>query len=83
VLSAGSDIPKPAYCMVPCDGGHNIRQPLSSNARNRRQALRFGPTCDSIDVVMKAVYMPEMQNGDWLLFPDTGKTVFQVFQSLG
>lgn len=32
----------------------------------------FGPTCDSVDVVMKSVYCPELHNGDWLVFPDFG-----------
>ena len=38
----------------------------------KHKSTVFGPTCDSVDVVMKAAYMPEMQNGDWLLFPDSG-----------
>ncbi len=32
----------------------------------------FGPTCDSIDVVMPSVELPPLQVGDWILFPDMG-----------
>jgi len=38
----------------------------------KHKSTIFGPTCDSVDVIMKAAYMPELQNGDWLLFPDSG-----------
>jgi ornithine decarboxylase len=32
----------------------------------------FGPTCDSIDVVMPCTRLPEMKVGDWLIFHDMG-----------
>lgn len=32
----------------------------------------FGPTCDGLDVVVRDVPLPRMQNGDWVLFPCMG-----------
>jgi ornithine decarboxylase len=32
----------------------------------------FGPTCDSIDVVMPCTRLPEMKVGEWIWFPDMG-----------
>lgn len=32
----------------------------------------FGPTCDSIDVVMACTRLPEMSVGEWLWFPGMG-----------
>jgi len=32
----------------------------------------FGPTCDSLDVVVKEVLLPELRVGEWLYFPDMG-----------
>ena len=32
----------------------------------------FGPTCDSIDVICDCVELPELDIGDWLLFPNMG-----------
>jgi len=32
----------------------------------------FGPTCDSIDVVMSCTELPSLEVGDWLYFPDMG-----------
>ncbi|XP_062199622.1 ornithine decarboxylase 1B, chloroplastic-like [Phragmites australis] len=32
----------------------------------------FGPTCDSLDVVVTGYHLPEMSVGDWLVFDDMG-----------
>ncbi|EKX43957.1 hypothetical protein GUITHDRAFT_157983 [Guillardia theta CCMP2712] len=32
----------------------------------------FGPTCDSIDVVLPCTRLPELNVGDWIWFPDMG-----------
>ncbi|GAX75187.1 hypothetical protein CEUSTIGMA_g2631.t1 [Chlamydomonas eustigma] len=32
----------------------------------------WGPTCDSADCVYKDVMLPELRNGDWLMFPNAG-----------
>ena len=32
----------------------------------------FGPTCDSLDVVVKGYHLPELRIGDWLVFHEVG-----------
>lgn len=32
----------------------------------------FGPTCDGLDVVLRDVWLPQLDNGDWLIFPRMG-----------
>lgn len=32
----------------------------------------WGPTCDSADCVYKDIMLPELRNGDWLMFPYAG-----------
>ncbi len=32
----------------------------------------WGPTCDSADCVYKDHELPELRNGDWLMFPNAG-----------
>jgi ornithine decarboxylase len=32
----------------------------------------FGPTCDSLDMVVTGYQLPEMNVGDWLVFDDMG-----------
>lgn len=32
----------------------------------------WGPTCDSADCVYKDVSLPQLRNGDWLMFPNAG-----------
>ncbi|KAK7351784.1 hypothetical protein VNO77_11478 [Canavalia gladiata] len=32
----------------------------------------FGPTCDSVDTVMRDYQLPELQVNDWLVFPNMG-----------
>ncbi|BBM99564.1 S-adenosylmethionine decarboxylase [Marchantia polymorpha subsp. ruderalis] len=40
--------------------------------RNVYQSTIFGPTCDGLDTVMRDIYLPELQCGDWLLWPRMG-----------
>ncbi|KPA75803.1 putative ornithine decarboxylase [Leptomonas pyrrhocoris] len=48
------------------DRRHNLpRRPL-------RLTTIFGPTCDSMDCILKKQPFPEMKLGDWLLAPDMG-----------
>jgi len=52
-----------------------VPQPLHAVAAGRRGRVAtklFGPTCDSIDVVMGCVELPELAVGDWLCFRDMG-----------
>jgi len=32
----------------------------------------FGPTCDSMDLVCKDIYLPELKVSEWLFFPEMG-----------
>jgi ornithine decarboxylase len=32
----------------------------------------WGPTCDSIDCITRAAFLPEMNIGDWLYFENMG-----------
>eukprot|EP00899_Mesostigma_viride_P010640 jgi/Mesvir1/19578/Mv09881-RA.1 len=32
----------------------------------------FGPTCDGLDQVLTGFWLPDMEVGDWLVFPDMG-----------
>ncbi len=32
----------------------------------------WGPTCDSADCIYKDVLLPQLRNGDWLLWPNAG-----------
>ena len=52
-----------------------VPRPLHAPAAGRRGRVAtklFGPTCDSIDVVMGCVELPELAVGDWLCFRDLG-----------
>jgi len=37
-----------------------------------RDSTMFGPTCDSLDVIMKEVKLPNLEIGDWLYFTNMG-----------
>jgi ornithine decarboxylase len=36
------------------------------------ESTLWGPTCDSADFLYKNLQLPELRNGDWLLFPNAG-----------
>ncbi|KAG9510081.1 Antizyme inhibitor 2 [Fragariocoptes setiger] len=40
--------------------------------RNIRLSTLWGPTCDSIDCVKRDFYFPELNIGEWLVFPNMG-----------
>ena len=46
--------------------------PAGEGRRGRVATKLFGPTCDSIDVVMGCAELPELAVGDWLWFRDMG-----------
>ena len=52
-----------------------VPRPLFAPPAGRRGRVAtklFGPTCDSIDVVMGCAELPELAVGDWLWFRDMG-----------
>ena len=56
---------------------HIVRSPLLPAVSAAEEAVKFsstlwGPTCDSADCVYKDHMLPQLRNGDWLLFPNAG-----------
>ncbi|PNW72470.1 hypothetical protein CHLRE_16g683371v5 [Chlamydomonas reinhardtii] len=52
-----------------------VRSPIlpdPADAKTTYVSTLWGPTCDSADVVYKDVALPELRNGDWLLWPNAG-----------
>eukprot|EP00796_Vickermania_ingenoplastis_P012130 gene12130-8351_t len=49
----------------PVEGGQQVPRALHLTSI-------FGPTCDSLDCILKQQPFPEMRVGDWLLAPDMG-----------
>ena len=50
---------------------------LETNAEKQeerplRKSTVFGPTCDGLDTVLRDYSLPEMEVGDWLMFPGMG-----------
>lgn len=39
---------------------------------NLHSSTLFGPTCDSIDCIQKNILLPELEIGDYLIFPNMG-----------
>ncbi len=57
---------------------HTVPQPLplhmDTTDKERRvlPTTLFGPTCDGADVVLKNYMLPELDMGDWVVFPNMG-----------
>lgn len=54
-----------------------VRSPLlpdvpEAEASTTYPSTLWGPTCDSADCVYKDHQLPQLRNGDWLLFPNAG-----------
>lgn len=49
----------------------NPRNPTCSGLRTYESTV-FGPTCDALDTVMTGHQLPDLQVGDWLVFPGMG-----------
>lgn len=45
---------------------------MSQEHSQERTSTVFGPTCDGLDTVLREYSLPEMEVGDWLLFPGMG-----------
>ena len=55
-----------------CSSTNNNEQDLSIMQRPHLETTIWGPTCDSMDCIKKGFYFPEMQVGEWIIFPDMG-----------
>eukprot|EP00884_Botryococcus_braunii_P011394 jgi/Botrbrau1/20255/Bobra.31_1s0041.2 len=57
---------------------HTVPQPLPlhmNTADKERKVFPttlFGPTCDGADVILKNYMLPELDMGDWVVFPNMG-----------
>eukprot|EP00245_Coleochaete_scutata_P010262 TRINITY_DN3568_c0_g1_i1.p1 TRINITY_DN3568_c0_g1~~TRINITY_DN3568_c0_g1_i1.p1 ORF type:complete len:857 (-),score=197.68 TRINITY_DN3568_c0_g1_i1:551-3121(-) len=40
--------------------------------REQLKSTVFGPTCDGLDTLLRDVWLPKLQCGDWLVFPRMG-----------
>lgn len=56
----------PLLAKVDCD------HPSGSDALVTFESTLWGPTCDSADYLYKNVQLPELRNGDWLMFVNSG-----------
>jgi ornithine decarboxylase len=56
------------------DHAHPEPAYLVANVADRpvQQSCIFGPTCDSMDCVVKKIMLPEHQVGEWMYFPCNG-----------
>ncbi|KAF7487783.1 Ornithine decarboxylase [Sarcoptes scabiei] len=48
--------------------------PLNSSIKDRENSLStiWGPTCDSMDCVVRDCILPQMEIGEWIVFPEMG-----------
>lgn len=59
-------------CIV-FDHAHPVLHLVDPNPEARHHiSTIYGPTCDSLDCVLKQQYFPEMRIGDWLFVPSFG-----------
>lgn len=49
-----------------------LPEPAPASQQQLFKSTLWGPTCDSADCVYKDHVLPELRNGDWLLFPNAG-----------
>lgn len=49
----------------------NPQDPTCGNAELYKSTV-FGPTCDAFDTISDAYWLPDLEVGDWLLFPNMG-----------
>jgi len=56
------------------DHAHPMPKLLFEKPANSRlfNSKIFGPTCDSLDVVVKEILLPKLEVGDWIVFPHMG-----------
>nr|CAD7405638.1 unnamed protein product [Timema poppensis] len=61
-----------AFNCVSNDNYHPIPVPLKSIGGKLTSSSIWGPTCDSMDLVVKNINLPTMNIGDWIMFKDMG-----------
>jgi len=55
---------------------HQTPQPKklnrTSDSSKEYESTMFGPTCDSLDLILKDTFLPELTVGEWLVFENMG-----------
>jgi ornithine decarboxylase len=59
------------FSCIPFDHQHPVFIRVAEDTRPRTEAILFGRTCDSLDVIARGE-MEELEVGDWLYFPLMG-----------
>jgi len=49
-----------------------LNEPLCVNCTPLYKSKIFGPTCDSLDVVVNEAWLPILEVGDWITFNNMG-----------
>ncbi|EXC25434.1 Ornithine decarboxylase [Morus notabilis] len=56
-----------------CGNGNLSRcMPLAGTSKEVFSSTVYGPTCNSLDIVLKGYWLPELVVDDWLIFPNMG-----------
>lgn len=56
-----------------CGNGNLSRcMPLAGTCKEVFSSTVYGPTCNSLDIVLKGYWLPELVVDDWLIFPNMG-----------
>jgi len=58
-------------CMV-YDHTLPIVRTIYDSLKPKKPSTLYGPTCDGFDTIAKDVELPELEVGDWVMFPDMG-----------
>lgn len=51
---------------------NNDENNVKMSKLNYLKTTLWGPTCDSLDMIRKNIYLPEMEIGDWIIFREMG-----------
>lgn len=51
---------------------NNDENAVKMSKLNYLKTTLWGPTCDSLDMIRKDIYLPEMEIGDWIIFREMG-----------
>jgi ornithine decarboxylase len=60
------------FSCIPYDQAKPKWMRVGTNKRKNAPAVLFGRTCDSVDVIAKAEQAEELEEGDWLWWPNMG-----------
>ena len=61
---------------APADRQQEQQQGAKTGAGAVRTGAVFGPSCDGLDTVLRDYALPELELGDWLVFPRHGAYTF-------